>query len=95
MNITIQTVNLKSTEHLDQFINEKVGKLFHLHPEIIRIDVSLKLGVRTNPTNKVCSLYVSHSGENKFVKKNAASFEESILLATESMEKILRRLKKR
>lgn len=93
MNITIQTVNFKESKKLITFINSKVGKLFKQSPEIIRADVSLKEGAANNLTNKWCSIYISHAGENEFVKKNSTSYEESIILATEAMEKILRRRK--
>jgi putative sigma-54 modulation protein len=93
MNITIQTVNFKESKKLVSFVNSKVGKLFKQSPEIIRADVSLKEGATNNLTNKWCSIYISHAGENEFVKKSSTSFEESTLLATEAMEKILRRRK--
>ncbi len=93
MNITVQTVNFKGSKRLTGFINSKVGKLFKQSPEIIRADVSLKEGAINSLTNKCCSIYISHAGENEFVKKSSTSYEESILLATESMEKILRRKK--
>ncbi len=93
MKITIQTVHFTETKKLTRFVNSKVSKLFHQSPEMIRVDVSLKEGAKNNPSNKLCSLYISHKGENQFVKKNSASYEESILLAVEAMEKILRRRK--
>jgi len=93
MNIKIQTVDFKENKKLNNFINSKVGKLFKQSPEIIRADVTLKEGAKNNINNKWCSIYISHPGENLFVKKNSTSFEESILISTESMEKILRRRK--
>lgn len=93
MNITIQTVNFKESKKLTIFINSKVGKLFKQNSELIRADVTLKEGAKNNLTNKWCSIYISHPGENLFVKRNSTSYEESILLATEAMEKILRRRK--
>ncbi|MEO6219543.1 MAG: HPF/RaiA family ribosome-associated protein [Ginsengibacter sp.] len=93
MNITIQTVNFKESKKLTTFINSKVGKLFKQSSELIRADVTLKEGAKNNLTNKWCSIYISHPGENLFVKRNSTSYEESILLATEAMEKILRRRK--
>ena len=93
MNITIQTVDFKESKKLTALINSKVGKLFKQSPEIIRADVSLKEGATKNPANKWCSIYISHSGENEFVKKSSGSYEESISLAAEAMGKILRRKK--
>jgi hypothetical protein len=93
MNITIQTIDFKESEKLNLFVREKVGKLFHQSPETIRADVSLKLGSKKTPANKWCSLYISHPGENQFVKKGSTSFEESVLLCVEAMAKTLARNK--
>ena len=93
MNITIQTVNFKESRHLEKFIHEKVSKLFNQHPETIRVDITLKEGAKNNPTNQWCALYLSHRGENQYVKRRAANYEESIIHAVEAMEKILRRQK--
>lgn len=92
MKITIQTLKFQETIELNNFINEKVEKLFHQQPNIIRADVTLKLGAKNNPTNKWCEIYLSLPGENKFVKRNSTSYEESILKSVEAMKKILRRL---
>ncbi len=93
MNITLQTIKFKESEELKEFVNEKVGKLFHTYPEAIRVDVTLKESAKNDPSNKWCELYLSHKGDNKIVKRNADSYESSILLSVEAMEKILRRLK--
>ncbi len=93
MNIAIQTVGFKESKHLTKFIHQKVEKLFHQHPETIRVDITLKEGAKNNPVNQWCALYLSHRGENQFVKRKSASYEESIILCVEAMEKILRRRK--
>lgn len=92
MNIKLQTLKFNESEDLRNFVNEKVAKLFKQHPEIIRVDVTLKEGAKNNPTNKWCELYVSLPGENKFTKRCSTTYEESILNAVEVMEKILRRI---
>lgn len=89
MNITLQTLKFKESPELNVYVHEKVGKLFHQHPNILRVDVTLKEGAKNNPTNKWCELYVSVPGENKFTKRSSGSFEESILKSVEVMEKIL------
>ena len=93
MNITLQTIKFKESDGLRDFVNEKVGKLFHSYPDAIRVDVTLKQSAKNGPANKWCELYLSHKGDNKIVKRNAESYESSILLSVEAMEKILRRLK--
>lgn len=93
MNIALQTLKFKETDDLKDFVQEKIGKLFHQSPHLIRVDVTLRVGAKNNPANKWCELYVSMPGDNKFTKRSSSSFEESILKAVEIMEKILRRAK--
>ena len=93
MNITLQTLKFKETEELKTFVQDKISKLFHQRPNLIRVDVTLKEGAKNNPANKWCELYASLPGDNKFTKRNSATFEESILKAVDIMEKILRRIK--
>lgn len=93
MNITLATLKFTETPELNQFVHEKVAKLFQQQPDLIRVDVTLKIGAKNNPANKWCELYVSLPGDNKFTKRSSSSFEESILKAVEVMEKILRRMK--
>ncbi|MEO6131243.1 MAG: HPF/RaiA family ribosome-associated protein [Saprospiraceae bacterium] len=93
MNITIQTVGFKESKHLVKFIYQKVERLFQHHPETIRVDITLKKGAKNNVTNEWCALYLSHPGENQYVKHHSETYEESITHCVESMEKILRRQK--
>ncbi|NJM80435.1 MAG: HPF/RaiA family ribosome-associated protein [Flavobacterium sp.] len=92
MNTTIQSVGFSATNSLTSFTEKKVEKIFKQYPDAIRIDVSFKIGASKNIENKWCSLYLSHKGENQFVKRKSDSFENSLLQCVEAMEKILRRL---
>ena len=94
MKINIRTIKFNESEDLKEYIHDKIGKISQHHPYIIRVDVILKEGAKNNPTNKWCELYVSLRGENKFVKKNSMSYEESISKAVSAMEKVLQKFKK-
>lgn len=89
---TIQSVGFTATKSLVSFAEKWVEKIFNQYPDAIRIDVSFKIGAAKNPENKWCSLYLSHKGENQFVKRKSDQFETSLQLCVEAMEKILRRL---
>lgn len=93
MKISIQTVGFKGSSRLNQFVDSKVSKLFKQNPEILRADVTLKAVSSKDVENKWCSLYVSHRGENQYVKRKSSNYEESVLACVEAMEKIFRRLK--
>ncbi len=91
--IAIQTVQFKASSHLEDFVKEKVSKLFEQDPSIIRADVTLFEGASGNPINQFCEIQLSVPGKNHFVKKNSESYEKSILEAVKTLQKVLRRHK--
>jgi ribosome-associated translation inhibitor RaiA len=92
-NITFQSVHFKASSQLEDFVKEKVSKLFDQESSIIRADVTLFEGASGNPKNQFCEILLSVPGENHFVKKNSESYERSILEAVETLQKVLRRKK--
>lgn len=95
MKINVQTIDFKASKSLEKFVNSKISKLSKKYADIIRADVSLKRGPANIPGNKFCSLYISHSGENQYLKKSGNSYEESIAQAIDGMDKIFERLKRK
>jgi ribosome-associated translation inhibitor RaiA len=92
-NIVFQSVHFKASTQLEDFVMEKVSKLFDQDNSIIRSDVTLFEGASGNPRNKFCEIYLSVPGENHFIKKNSDNYEKSILAAVTALQKILRRKK--
>ncbi len=92
MQITIQSVGFTASQSLAIFTEKKVDKIFRQYPDAIRVDVSFKIGAIKNHENKRCSVYLSHKGENMFVKRKSDSFESSLMLCVEAMEKKIKRL---
>ncbi len=91
--IAFQTVQFKASSQLEDFVKEKVSKLFEQDPSIIRADVTLFEGASGNPINQFCEIQLSVPGENHFVKKNSENYEKSILDTVKTLQKILRRAK--
>ncbi len=91
--LTFQTVQFKASPHLEDFVQEKVSKLFELDPSIIRADVTLFEGAAGNPKNQFCEILLSVPGENHFVKKSSENYEKSILATVKTLQKVLRRHK--
>ena len=91
--IAFQTVQFKASAQLEEFVKEKVSKLFEQDPSIIRADVTLFEGASGNPKNQFCEIQLSVPGENHFVKKNSENYEKSILETVKTLQKILRRAK--
>lgn len=93
MKINLQSLHFKASTQLKDFIDEKVSKLAHLNEEILSAEVTLIADDIKIKTNKVCEIRLVVPGYDDFVKKEAASFEEAILAAVETLQKILRRKK--
>jgi len=91
--IAFQTVQFKASSQLEDFVKDKVSKLFEQDPSIIRADVTLFEGASGNPNNQFCEIQLSVPGENHFVKKNSENYEKSILEAVKTLQKVLRRHK--
>ncbi len=93
MKINLQSVHFKASEQLKQFVDEKVGKLFHLDEKILSADVTLVANDIKIQNNKTCEIRLIVPGYDDFVKKEAESFEEAVLSAVEILQKVLRRKK--
>lgn len=90
MNITIQSVNFKAGTKLENFIAEKVSKLFKHSDHIIRAEVTLRQGDSGNLQNKVCDIRLHIPGHDHFVSKGTDVYEKSVLESVRTMQKILR-----
>lgn len=95
MKINLQSLHFKASDQLKEFIDEKVGKLSHLNEKIISAEVILHAGDVKIKNNKTCEIRLVVPGYDDFVKKEAESFEEAVLSAVETLQKILRRKKER
>jgi len=92
-NRVIQSVQFKASAQLEEFVKEKVTKLFEQDSSITRAAVTLFEGVSGNPKNQFCEIELSVTGENHFVKKDSESYEKSILAAVKTLQKVMRRQK--
>jgi len=93
MKINLQSLHFKASDHLKDFVDEKVGKLSHIDDDIISADVTLFSDDGKNVDNKFCEIRLVVPGYDDFVKKNAESYEAAILDAVDTLQKILRRKK--
>ena len=93
MKINLQSVHFKAGEQLKEFVDEKVSKLVHFDENILSADVTLVANDIKIQNNKTCEIRLVVPGYDDFVKKEAASFEEAIADAVETLQKILRRKK--
>ena len=89
MNITIQSVHFDAAEKLENFINQKVGKLDQFFEGILSAEVVLKLDKSESLENKVVEVSLDIPGVNLFAKKQSKTFEEGIDLACDALKKQL------
>jgi len=95
MQILIKSVHFTARPELEQFTQEKIDGLNKLNGKIVRAHVTLSVEPGSSPDNKSCEILLSIPGEDPYLKKTAATFEEAVAMATTAMEKILRRKKPR
>lgn len=95
MNITIQSVHFDASERLEEFINQKVGKLDQFSDDIIDAEVILRVDKADTAENKLAEIELGLPGDNLFAKKQSKSFEESVDLACEAMRKQLMKRKEK
>ncbi len=93
MNIIIQSKKFRASRSLESFIIEKVSKLFNKSDRIIRADVILQEGEHGVQENKYCEIRLVVPGNDYIVKKNSNVYEQSVLMAVDILQKILRRSK--
>ena len=91
MRLNINAVHFKADKKLLAFIKEKTEKITQVFEGVIDTDVSLKVDNTDGRENKIAEIRVSIPGNNFYVKKQRATFEES---ADEAVEALRRQLKK-
>jgi len=89
MNITIQSVRFTASEQLEQFIQQKMGKLDQFFDGIVSAEVILKLDKSDSTENKVAEISLNIPGGDLFAKKQTKTFEESVDLSVDALRKQL------
>lgn len=95
MKIRIQSVNFEASEKLKQYIEKKTGKLEKFFDEIINTTVYLKVVKPETAINKEAEIKVTIPNVEFFASKTCDSFEEAVDLATEAIEKQIRKYKEK
>ncbi|HRO43647.1 MAG TPA: HPF/RaiA family ribosome-associated protein [Flavipsychrobacter sp.] len=95
MDVIIQSLGFKAGAELESFVTEKVNKLEKRAPGVVRANVVLFLGPETQTDNKHCDIRLEMPGNDPFVKKNAATWENAIMEAVDTLDNVLRRAKEK
>lgn len=89
MQIEIRSVHFKTDKKLDEFIEEKVGKLSQFYDGVINSEVSLKVANGESAENKITEIRLSIPGNDLYAKKQSKSFEEATDEACEALRRQL------
>jgi putative sigma-54 modulation protein len=94
MDIIIQSLGFKASDHLEGYIREKLGKL-NPSEHIIRANVMLFQGPNRTTPNDYCEIRLEVPGNDHFVKEHSPQFEQSVDSAVNKLQSILRKQKEK
>ncbi|HLP53253.1 MAG TPA: ribosome-associated translation inhibitor RaiA [Chitinophagales bacterium] len=92
MQIIIQSLHFNARPDLEAHVNDKVNHLEHYFDKIETANVTLKIEPHDDG-DKVCEIRLAIPGNDLFVKKYAASFEEAVNRTVDVLEEQIKRLK--
>ena len=86
MKVVPNAMTFTPDEKLQNFVNDKVGKIERLLPEALQADVSLKVDKPETNNNKIAEIRLVVRGKDLFVTKQADSFEEAVMLSIDALK---------
>jgi putative sigma-54 modulation protein len=89
MKVNIQAVNFNVDKKLVDFVQERMDRLGKYYDKIVSADVFLKVEKTSDKENKCVEIKINVPGDDFLVKKQCKTFEESIELSAESLERLL------
>lgn len=95
MNIKINAVKFKADQKLEQFVNDKVGKLEKHFDGITSCEVILKVDKPESDGNKIAELQLTLPKQTLFNSKQADTFEDAVLQAVDAMKVQLAKYKEK
>ena len=95
MKVITQSVNFSADQKLIDFVQLKMDKLDQYFDKVIGADVFLKVENRSEKENKIFEVKLKVPGDSFVVKKECKSFEEGVDLATQSLERLLKKRKEK
>ena len=93
MTITIQYVQMPTSEAMDVLMTQKLNKLARKYDWIIRAEVFFKLENDPTGAGKICEIRLSAPGPRIFAKSNQDDFEKAAAATIRELETQLERRK--
>ncbi|MCS7037232.1 MAG: HPF/RaiA family ribosome-associated protein [Saprospiraceae bacterium] len=93
MVINIQSIRFKADDHLQAYVQEKVGKLFSVNDKILRADV--KISEQSGVNRYQCEIRLAVPGNHLIAKRSAETHKKAVYNAVSTLSRRLRDQKKR
>jgi putative sigma-54 modulation protein len=93
MQVKIYSVQFKADVKLENFIEDKLGKLNNYYDQILGSEVFLKLENTNGPENKITEIRLSIPGNDLFAKKQSKTFEEATDQAIDALRRQIQKHK--
>jgi len=95
MEIKIQSIHFDATAALEKFIQKKVVKLEQYYDDIMDAEVILKVVKPETVMNKEALVKIKVGGNEMFASKVSDTFEESVDVSVEALQKQLIKFKEK
>ena len=95
MIVRIQSVNFNADAGLIEFVENKLKTLDRYYDKIVDSEVFLKVQQTSDKENKIVEIKLNIPGNDFVVKKQCKTFEEGVMLATDSLKRQLTKKKEK
>ena len=95
MEIILQCVGFTASDHLEQLLHDKLGKLTRHTDKVMNAHVTLTKGPEAELKNNYCEIRLEVPGNDLFVKKNSTSFEHSVVECVDALHQMLEKNKEK
>ncbi|PXY01572.1 ribosome-associated translation inhibitor RaiA [Marinifilum breve] len=85
--INIQSIGFVADVKLENFIENKLGKIMKLNSDVAGAEVFLRVEKSDITENKVVEINLDIKGANVFARKQSKTFEEAADLAADALRK--------
>ena len=93
MDTNIKAIHFDITDKLTAFVEKKVDRIIRRFPNVISVDVSLRLIKPETAMNKNAIIVMVPDRDDLVGDKTADTFEEAVDLSLEAIEKQLEKVK--
>jgi len=95
MKLRIQSINFDATATLETYITKKVSKLEKFFDDITSAEIYLKVIKPETAINKEAEIKITAPNVDFFASKTCDTFEESIDLTIDALEKQMKKYKEK